>query len=219
MFNASKVGGLCAALSAVIVATAYMFYAAQLDAGGFQYNPQETLELMVQNQSQYFIWNTATYLVNAVLLIIAGSVLWTQLRGDAPALATISGVLIAVWGTILIGAGTIANLSLSVLSKTFVASPEQAHTLLLTFATIEDALGGAGSEFVGALWVLFVSAAALQTTYFPRAMGYFGIIIGVVGALNILPIFAELTAGVSSFANIIWLFMVGIIMMSKQAST
>jgi hypothetical protein len=61
--------------------------------------------------------------------------------------------------------------------------PAQAASIWLALDSVETELGG-GETFAGSLWVLLVRWAALRAGGLPRALNYFGVVIGVAGILT-----------------------------------
>jgi hypothetical protein len=49
------------------------------------------------------------------------------------------------------------------------------------------ALGGAGGELLGGLWVLLLSFVTLRTRPFPRMVSLLGLVIGVLGLTSVVP--------------------------------
>jgi hypothetical protein len=59
-----------------------------------------------------------------------------------------------------------------------------------TWQSIEPvamALGGAGGELLGGLWVLLLSVVTLRTRAFPRLVSLLGLVIGVFGLISVVP--------------------------------
>ena len=66
------------------------------------------------------------------------------------------------------------------------------------------ALGSAGGELLGGLWVLLASAAALQSGALSKGLGRLGIMIGLIGLLSVVPRLHGATVAFG-LLEIIWL--------------
>ncbi len=75
-----------------------------------------------------------------------------------------------------------------------------------------EGLGGAGGEILGGLWVLLVSWAALRTGGLPKVLGWFGLTIGLVGVVSVVPAVRD-AAMVFGMLQIAWLVGIGIVML------
>ena len=76
---------------------------------------------------------------------------------------------------------------------------------------------GGEIEIVGSLWILLVSAAALRTGGLPRALNYFGVVIGVAGLLTVVPAL-EAPGPVFGLGLIVWFVRVGIFLWRSNPS-
>ena len=71
---------------------------------------------------------------------------------------------------------------------------------------------GGGVEFVGGLWMLLVSWAALRAKKLSGLLNYLGMVIGVVGILTVIPALKVLQ-DVFGLTQIVWFLWIGIIML------
>lgn len=77
------------------------------------------------------------------------------------------------------------------------------------------ALGGAGGEILGGLWVLLVSFVVLRGGGLPRPLGWLGIAIGAVGIISIVPLLSEATV-IFGLLQIAWFGWVGLVLILKR---
>jgi hypothetical protein len=80
---------------------------------------------------------------------------------------------------------------------------------------VENGLGG-GETIAGSLWILLVSWAALQAGGLPRALNYFGVVIGVAGMLSTVVPALEVVGIVFGLGFIVWFAWLGIVMLSSR---
>jgi hypothetical protein len=78
-----------------------------------------------------------------------------------------------------------------------------------------EGLGGSGGELLGGLWVLLVSVAALRAGGLPRLLGWFGVAIGAVGILSVVPVLGDLAYGFG-LLQIAWFAWLGIVMLRTR---
>jgi hypothetical protein len=86
----------------------------------------------------------------------------------------------------------------------------------LAIESVQRGVGGE-IEIVGSLWVLLVSAAALRAGELPRALNYFGVVIGVAGLLTVVPAL-EAPGPVFGLGLIVWFVRVGIFLWRSNPS-
>jgi hypothetical protein len=68
---------------------------------------------------------------------------------------------------------------------------------------------------LGGLWILLLSLVALRTSAFPKAVGWLGLVIGVVGLISVVP---PLQSAAIAFGllQILWFLSVGWILLTTQ---
>jgi hypothetical protein len=72
-------------------------------------------------------------------------------------------------------------------------------------------------EVVGGIWILLVTWAALLAGRHPRALNYFGVVVGVAGVLTVVPALEVLGIGFR-LGEIVWFVWVGIVMFRGSRS-
>ena len=65
-------------------------------------------------------------------------------------------------------------------------------------------------EVVGGIWILLVTWAALLAGRHPRALNYFGVVVGVAGVLTVVPALEVLRVGFGLGATV-WVVWLGIV--------
>jgi hypothetical protein len=85
--------------------------------------------------------------------------------------------------------------------------PAQAQLAWQSVEPVAQALGGAGGEILGGLWVLLVSVVALRSGALPKLLGWFGVVIGVAGLSSVAPPLhdAAIVFGLMLIAWFVWL--------------
>ena len=95
--------------------------------------------------------------------------------------------------------------------------PAQARLVWQSIEPVAQALGGAGGEILGGLWVLLVSVVALRSGALPRLLGWFGVVIGVAGLASVVPPLHD-AAIVFGLLLIAWFVWVGVALMTTKAT-
>ena len=72
-------------------------------------------------------------------------------------------------------------------------------------------------EVVGGIWILLVTWAALLAGRHPRALNYFGVVVGVAGVLTVVPALEVLRVGFGLGATV-WVVWLGIVMFRGSRS-
>lgn len=77
----------------------------------------------------------------------------------------------------------------------------------VSVGAVQNGLGG-GIEFVGGVWLLLVSVASLRSAAVSKALGGYGVLVGVVGVLTVVPPLKDLAA-VFGLGQILWFAWIG----------
>ena len=88
--------------------------------------------------------------------------------------------------------------------------PAQARLAWQAIEPVAQGLGGAGGEILGGLWVLLVSWVALRSGALPKALGWFGVVIGVAGLASVVPPLHD-AAIAFGLLQIVWFVWVGVV--------
>lgn len=163
------------------------------------------------NQTIVFIWHLLMYLVNGVFLVILALALYERLKAGAPALAQAATVFGLIWVALVFASGLITIYGLEVVVALYDKDPAQAATVKVVLDTITNGIDHS-DRFLGCLWVLLVSWAALRVGGLPRVLSYLGLVIGVAGLISTAaPALQEL--GIAfGFGIIVWWIWLGIVM-------
>jgi hypothetical protein len=138
--------------------------------------------------------------------------LYHRLQAGAPAITQIATAFGLVWVGLVIASGMIANLGTAVVVDLYADDPAQAETVWLAINPVVDGLGG-GNEFVGGVWTLLVSWAALRGGNLHRLLNYFGLLVGVAGVLSAIPAFGEIAGGIFGITQLLWFAGLGVHML------
>lgn len=156
------------------------------------------------------------YLVNGTFLVFLTLALTQQLKTDAPALALAAAGFGLLWTGLVFASGFITLYGWETIGRLAATDPAQAAALRLVVDTITLGLDHS-DRFLGCLWVLLTSWAALRSKQLPKPLNYFGLIIGVAGIVSsVAPALNEL-AYAFGLGVIVWWGWLGIVLLQRPA--
>ena len=156
-------------------------------------------------------------MVFGVVLVVLALTLHARLKDGSPTMMQVATAFGLIWAGLVIASGMIANIGNSAVVGLFSENQDQAVSLWLAIATVQEALGG-GNEIVGGLWVLLLSWAALISDKLPKMLNYLGILVGLAGILTVVPAFG-LLMDVFGLGQIVWFAWLGIVMLRATPAT
>ena len=216
MKTVQKMGGLAALIEAFAyifgIAVGFTALAPYMDG---QLNPLETVAFMVENQSILYIWNQIIYVLFGIVLVVLALALYQRLQKGSPALSQTAAVFGFIWAGLVIASGMIFNISLETVVRLAPSAPEEAAAILQSVSVVQDAMGG-GNEIVGGVWVLLISWAALTTGGLPKVLNYYGLLIGIAGAVTIVPGLGDVGL-IFGLGQILWFIGVGVALLRSPS--
>ncbi|RPI32825.1 MAG: DUF4386 family protein [Chloroflexota bacterium] len=173
------------------------------------------MSFFLANQTTIFIWHLLMYLVNGVFLVILALALFDRLKAGSPVMAQVATVFGLVWATLVFASGFITLYGWETIAGLYGSDPAQAATLKLVLDTATMGLDHS-DRFLGCLWVLLVSWAALRAGGLPKPLNYLGLVIGIPGILSTaFPALTEL--GIAfGLGIIVWWIWLGIVLLRSR---
>ena len=222
MKSLQKFGGFAALYMAIAHLIGLIIFIVILDYISITDLAQK-VAMNVDNQAVVFSTNLLMYVFFGFFLIVFALALYNRLKAGAPALIQVATVIAIIWAGSLIASGMVANAGLTTVVELSATNPTQAA---LTWQAIEptiDGLGNANGEILGGLWTLLVSIAALRTGGLPKGMTLFGVVVGAVGIISLVPTLTGTLGPVFGLGQIVWFIWMGIMLLrsktGKTAST
>jgi len=216
MKNLQKVGGV----SALVCAGTYILAMGLLvtvlapmanEAMSFE----QFIAFFVPHQALIFVWHFSMYLVNAVFLALLTLALTWRLKTGAPALALAAACFGLFWTVLVFASGFITLYGWEVIARLSATDPAQAATLRLVVDTVTIGIDHS-DRFLGGLWVLLTSWAALRTGQLPRPLNFLGFVMGVAGIVSsAAPALNELGYAFG-LTIIVWWIWVGIVLLRRS---
>lgn len=212
-----KMGGIAALYEAaayLIALVGYLLIIGTMDV----VDPVERVASLVDNQAALYILNLIAYIVWGFFQIALALALYERLKAGSPALVQIATGIGLVWACVIIASGMIANVGMATVIDLFGKDPERAATAWVAIGSVADGLSGASGETLGGTWVLLLSWVALRIGELPKALNYFGVVIGVVGLLSTVPPLLPVLVFVFALGKIVWLIWLGSVVLRGSPS-
>ncbi len=218
MKSLQKMGGLAALIDAatylVSMGLAITVLAPILDTN---LDFDQFMAFFIENQTLVFIWHLTMYMVNGVFLVILALALYERLKASSPAMAQTATVFGLIWAALVFTSGLITNHGLNVVVALYGKDPAQAATVKLLLDTVTLGIDSS-DRFLGCLWVLLISWAAMRAEGLPKALNYLGVVLGAAGLISTAaPVLKDL--GVAfGLGIIVWWVWLGIAMLRRSPS-
>lgn len=205
MKNLQKLAGISAISEALIYICAFIYFGVfwSYPSTG---SPTEKMAYLAQNHLAFSTIYFLMYIVFGVFLAVLVIGLHEKLKHTKNPAITIGSLFGVIWVGLVIASGMISNIGLAHAIDLMDASPEKAFETWTVVSLIAESLGG-GNELVGGLWVLLVSAVALQAGEFSRTLNYLGLVVGVAGIATLYP--ADALTEIFGVTQIVWFIWLG----------
>jgi len=216
MKNLQKMGGIAALIdAATYLVSMGLLFTLLAPMGNTELDFGQFMAFFMDNQTIVFIWHLLMYMVNGVFLVILALALYDRLKAGSPAMAQVATVLGLIWAVMVFASGFITIYGLEVIANLYGKDPAQAATFKLVLDTVTLGLDHS-DRFLGCLWVLLVSWAALRSGALPKPLNYLGLVIGVPGIIStVFPAFNEL-AYAFGLGIIVWWLWLGIVLLRSN---
>lgn len=172
-------------------------------------DPATTVSFFAANHGLVSSWYLAIYVVNGLALAVLAVALWDRFRPYLPGLAQVALTIGALWATLVVGAGMVANVGIAAVVELHAADPAEAARLWRVVEMVENGLGG-GNEIAGGVWAVLIGVAVLKTGLMARAFGWVSLAIGTAGLSTVLPALAPVTGAVFGLGYIAWFAWAGV---------
>ena len=178
----------------------------------------EKVALIVANYASMYAMYVATYMVFGIALAVVAFALHDRSKAGAPLLARTAAAVGLFWALALVGCGMVFTYGMTTVVGLARTDLAQATLVWQTLEPVALGLGGAGGEFLGGLWVLLASWAAVRSGALPRALAWLGVVVGAVGLASVVP---ALHDGAYAFGLllIVWFAWLGGVLFASRATT
>lgn len=218
MKNLQKTGGVAALIAAAtyIVSLGLLFTLLSPFAVK-ELNFNQFMTFLINSQAIVFLWHLTMYFVNGIFLVILVLALYERLKSGSPAWAQIATAFGLIWAVMVIASGLITIHGMDVIVDLYDKNPAQAETVKLTLDTVTTGIDSS-DRFVGGLWVLLVSWAALRAGGLPKSLNILGVVLGLAALVSTAVPALEDTGVIFGLGIIIWWIWLGIVMLRRQSN-
>ena len=211
-----KAGGVAALYLALAYIAAMPFFLLVVDYQGAT-TAQEKVALVVGNYASMYAMYLGTYVIFGIALGVLAFALYDRLQARAPATMRVATAIGLLWSVALVTSGMVWNYGMTTIVALVKTDPAQARIVWQSVEPVAEALGGAGGEILGGLWILLLSVVALRSGALPKLLGWFGAIIGVAGLTSVVPPLHDAVI-VFGLALIVWFIWVGVVLLKTRAT-
>jgi hypothetical protein len=179
---------------------------------------EQFIAFFLSHQTLIFIWHFSMYLVNGTFLALLTLALYQRLKTGAPALAVVAACFGLLWTGLVFASGFITLYGWEVIGRLSLTDPAQASLLRLMVDTVTFGIDHS-DRFLGCLWVLLTSWAALRTGQLSKPLNFLGLAIGTAGIVSsVAPALNELGYAFG-VGVIVWWSWLGIVLLQNSRST
>lgn len=212
-----KAGGVAALYIALALFAAMPYFLLVVDYLGAT-TAAAKVALVVASYSSMYAMYLITYVFYGIALGVLAFALYDRMQPHAPATMRVATAIGLLWSVALVASGMIFNYGMTTVVALVKSDPTQARMVWQSVEPIAQALGGAGGELLGGLWVLMVSVVALRSRAYPKALAWFGVVIGSTGLVSVVPLLhdASMLFGLMLIAWFVWM---GVVLTMTKVAT
>jgi hypothetical protein len=162
-----------------------------------------------------------TFFTNVLMYILFGPVfiafiisLKSRFCEYKSALFDFSAIIGYIWAGCLVASGMVANAGIEPVLAIYNNDIERASKLWEIIDTISMGLGNGNGEILGGIFTLSFSIFALKNELLNKIINIFGIIIGFIGIVSLLPMLNDF-GGIFGITQMIWFICIGISFIKK----
>jgi hypothetical protein len=216
MKNSQKLGGIAALYLAAAYLTGIILFLVVLDYLNIV-DPAQKVALIVEQRTLIYVTNLLLYILFGFFLVVMVLALYERLKNAAPVLIRSATAMGLIWAGALIASGMVANAGIAPVVDLYGRDPAQAALAWLTIETVAGGLGGGSGEFLGGMFTLLVSIAALQVSGLPKGLSTLGILVGAIGIVSALPGLHDAGA-LFGIIQLVWFVWVGLVLLRRPAT-
>jgi Domain of unknown function (DUF4386) len=170
------------------------------------------------HQTLVFLWHFSMYLVNGACLALLTLALYRRLKTGAPGLATAAACFGFLWTGLVFASGFITIYGWEVIGRLSSTDPAQAAMLRLVVDTVTTGLDHS-DRFLGCLWVLLTSWAALRSGQLSKPLNFLGLAIGIAGVVSSIAPGLNALGYAFGVGVIVWWGWLGIVLLIEASKS
>ncbi len=211
-----KAGGVAALYLALALLGAMPYFLLVVDYPGAR-TAADKVALIAGNYPSMYAMYLATYVLFGIALGVLALALWDRLQADAPFTMRGATAIGLLWSFALVSSGMVFSYGMTTIEPLAATDHAQAVLTWQAVEPVAQGLGGAGGELLGGLWLLLVSLVVLRGGALPRALGWLGVVIGVVGLASVVPPLHD--AGIAfGLLQIVWFVWIAVLLMTTKTT-
>jgi len=211
-----KAGGVAALYIALALLAAMPYFLLVVDYLGAT-TAEAKVALVTGNYASMYAMYIASYVLFGLALGVLAFALYDRLKAGGPATVRIATAIGLLWSFVLVASGMVFTYGMTTIVALAKTDPAQARVAWQAIEPVAQGLGGAGGEILGGLWVLLLSLVVLRSGALPKALGWLGLVIGVVGLASVVPPLHD-AAVAFGLLQIVWFIWVGVTLMTTKAT-
>ncbi len=211
-----RAGGVAALYLAATLLAAIPYFLLLVDYPSAT-SPADKVALIADNYASMYGVYLATYVLFGIAVGVLALALWERLQAGAPFVMRVATGVAFLWSFALVASGMIFMYGMTTVEPLVATDHARA---VLTWQAVEPvalALGGAGGEILGGLWVLVVSLVVLRGGGLPRPWGWLGLATGAIGILSIVPLLSD-AAVIFGLLLIAWFGWAGLVLIKARST-
>lgn len=212
-----RAGGVAALYLALALIAAMPYFLLVVDYPSAR-TASDKVDLILAHFPSMYAMYLVTYVVFGIALGVLALALHDKLRADSPMIARFSAATGLLWSAALVASGMVSTYGMTTVIELAKVDRAQAVTAWRAIEPVALGLGGAGGELLGGLWVLTVCWVVVRHRALPRALGWLGLLVGVVGLASVVPPLSD-AAMVFGLLQIVWLTWLGLVLIMTSPST
>jgi len=211
-----RAGGVAALYLALALLAAMPYFLVVVDYPSAS-TAADKVALVVANYPSMYAMYLVTYMLFGIGLGVLALALHHRLRADAPFTMRVATGIGLLWSFMLVASGMVLTYGMTTIVALAETDVAQARPAWEAIETVALGLGGAGGELLGGLWVLLLSGVALRGRRLPKALGWLGVGIGVVGLTSVVPPLHD-AAILFGLLQIAWFLWLGVTLFRSKAT-
>jgi hypothetical protein len=201
-----KAGGVAALYMALALLGAMPYFLLLVDYPSAT-TVEDKVALVVANYASLYAVYIASYVLFGMAVAVLAIALQDRLASVAPSTVRFATAVGLLWSFALVISGMVFTYGMTTIVDLHQTDEAQAVQTWQAIEPVAMALGGAGGELLGGLWVLLLSVVTLRTRVFPRIVSLLGLVIGVLGLTSVVPLLHNAAIGFG-LLEIAWLLCV-----------
>ena len=210
-----KAGGAAALYISLALLAAIPYFLLVVDYPGAT-TGEDKVALIVDHYPSLVAMYMASYVAFGIAVGVVALALWDRLHFSASSAARAATGVGALWSVALVASGLVFTYGMTVINELAATDRAQAVATWGAIETVALALGGAGGELLGGLWLLSVGLVILRSGVLPKALGWLGAGIGVVGLASVVPALHEISVAFGLGA-IVWFAWLSVMLLRRPA--